>query len=339
MNIVRSRLTSAGWPCSEPSRRRNNRKAVKKFEPYRRRAPPPPPISPRKIIFATEVQALRTPDAQEAVRRKVNGEGIHIRGDISPIGWSGRWLLGQATPLLEAEGRVLSRLDEREQRLVALENESKHHGKEIKKLSASNKELFASNKELFASKKELFASNKELKEFNEVLRARERQLCEREIFTTIYTALGQQETTLGRWDFLQALRDDTNLCSKILNSEVGPAPDLAMLDVLDPRPEDSIVKKGNNAAHGYTLGEAKTFVSNEQLKKWLGLLFAGLSEDTKLRSLTPNARELLWKRCPDLKALVGRYLKREGDGKGSDLKGKQRKWNRGQGKYHEQGRK
>ena len=250
----------------------------------------------------------------------MNGEGIHIRGGISPIGWSGRWLLGQATPLLEAEERVLSRLDERERRLVALENESKHHGQEIKELSASNKELFA--------------SNKELKEFNEILRARERQLCEREIFTTIYTTLGQQETTLGRWDFLQALRDDTNLCNDVLNRGVGPAPDPAMLDVLDPRRKDIVVKKGNNAAQGYTLREAKNFVSNEQLKQWLGLLFAGLSEDTKLQILTPNARELLWKRCPGLKAFVEQCPKREGDDKGSDLKGKQ-----GKGKHHEQGRK
>ena len=333
MNIVCSRLTSAGWPCSEPSRRRNNRKAVKNFEPYRRRqAPPPPPIAPRKIIFATEVQALRTPDAQEAVRREVNREGIHIRGGISPIGLSGRWLLGQATPLLEAEERVLSRLDERERRLEdvelecsALRQDVEHHGRDIMELSASNKELIA--------------SNKALKEFNEILRARERQLCEREIFTTIYTALGQQETTLKRWDFLRALRKDTNLCNEILNRGVGTAPDPAMLDVLDPRRKDSVVKKGNNAAHGYTLREAKKFVSNEQLKQWLGLLFSGLSEDTKLQSLTPNARELLWERCPNLKTLVERHLKQEGDGKGSDLKGKQRKWNQGKGKYHEQGRK
>lgn len=56
-------------------------------------------------------------------------------------------------------------------------------------------------------------------------------------------------------------------------------PCLLWVVVLDPQPEDSIVRMGSQAAHQYTLREAKQLTSDPALKQWLNLLLAANRRD------------------------------------------------------------
>lgn len=129
---------------------------------------------------------------QEATR-----PGIRFFQSASPIGGSERWFLGPASPLIMAESRVLERLEVTWDELHAVVQERDKDLQEIENLKQDAKEL-------------------------SYLRKLEAKLLERELLTSIFTALGHPRGT-SRPDYYRILRRDLNKFCDYVKRPGGPS--------------------------------------------------------------------------------------------------------------------
>jgi hypothetical protein len=148
--------------------------------------------------------------------------------------------------------------------------------------------------------KELAAKIDELKELDDGLRTQQKRLCEREIFTAIYAALGYKRGIL-RSQFFAKLGENLDTIKAVVNGEIGGNQNIKqILEVLDPSPGSSIVRLGNRSAHRYTLKDASRLATHPSIRTLLSLLSTGMFEEVELQHAGSTAWQWLSRLYPGL---------------------------------------
>jgi hypothetical protein len=144
--------------------------------------------------------------------------------------------------------------------------------------------------------KELAAKIDELKELDDGLRTQQKRLCEREIFTAIYAALGYK-SKISHTRFFAKLGENLNTINAVVDGEIGGNQNIEqILEVLDPSPGNSIFRLGNRSAHHYTIKDASRLATHPSIRTLLPLLSAGMSEEVGLQ----DAGSAAWRRLSRL---------------------------------------
>ena len=141
-----------------------------------------------------------------------------------------------------------------------------------------------------------------------------KRLSEREIVTGAHSALGYK--TGWRMKFYKALGGKHGVLKLIFGEGNGvPMPDKdfnILFRKLNPDSKtDTIVRRGNETAHGYTIEKARSSTNDESLHRVLNVLCEGQPATKEIREASIHARSRL------LKAYPGLAMGGGGDGSGS----------------------
>jgi len=135
----------------------------------------------------------------------------------------------------------------------------------------------------------------------QLLRESRRKLVNREVITCIYLALGHDMNNPRSTTF-EYIQQHPN----ILQESLGLLPEeiSAVLDTLDPRPNQSWIKTGNEAAHEFSLAEANHLINDPTIRMLLNALsrYAG-DEYTSIQDASFVAHNDLVSRVPALTAI------------------------------------
>jgi len=104
---------------------------------------------------------------------------------------------------------------------------------------------------------------------------------EREVVTSVYTALGFDGTT-SRHVFYQRLLDNPAWTTNVLKqrTDVAETDIPQILTTLDPRDKSGAIHIGNSAVHSHTIGEATDFVQKGAMELLLHFIDGGDPSET-----------------------------------------------------------
>jgi type II secretory pathway component PulJ len=164
--------------------------------------------------------------------------------NTTPSNGSSRFVLGEGSPLKRAESSLTVTINELKAQMNAMEQR-------LEKMNAMEQRL-------------------------ERLDNHFRRVVEREVVTSVYTALGFDGAT-SRHVFYQRLLDNPTWTTNVFKRRTDVAEtDLPrILTTLDPRDKSGVIHIGNSVVHSHTIGEAKDFVQNGAVELLLNFIDGG----------------------------------------------------------------
>jgi len=226
----------------------------------------------------------------------------HLETICFPLFDRHRTFLGDAEPLNAVRDRCNTRntaaierlerqIDELKQQhqcqIDGLKRESKRR---VDELQHHQRQIDGLKRKLTLQKRESKGQSDELKQQHQrqidglkcdlavLLNSKQMIIC-REIVVCVYDALGHNPNNPRQITF-QYIRDNPNILKDAFR--ISPNDIQKVLDALNPRPNQSWIKRGNGETHGFSVAGADRFIDDEAIR----ILFNALTQEVKDLSTT-----------------------------------------------------